>query len=223
MTRVWLVVLLWATLGTVGGCGVRSHPPSPPISTPEPATAADLLVVPGQRVGPVTAQTSRAALAAHYGEAALADAPIAMGEGTTAPGTLVTPGPGQAFSVVWSDSTQTRPQLARDFGPAWRTPEGLGVGTDYATVAAALGTFGIYGFEWDYGGTLVLAGSRLGQYDGTLWLRLAPAEAAIAEHPEAYRALIGDTVFSSDNPNLAVLDLRVYEMVVYFAPPSPPP
>ncbi|MGB3199496.1 MAG: hypothetical protein WBA99_01250 [Nodosilinea sp.] len=194
-------------------------PPSQPTS-PDPgetrSPANDTLVIPGQRVGPVTAETSRADLAARYGETALEDAPIPMGEGTTAAGTIVIPGPNQQFSVVWQDASQTQPELIRDFGPAWQTPEGLGVGVPYAEVEAILGTFQIYGFAWDYSGTVALAGSQLDQYDGYLLLRLSPAEKDIDQHPEAYRAMMGSQLFASANPNLDLLAPTIYEMVVYF-------
>lgn len=185
----------------------------------EPAQpAADTLIIPGQRVGPVTADTSRADLVAHYGEAALDDAPIPMGEGTTAAGTVVMPGPDQQFAVVWQDASQTKPQLIKNFGPAWQTPEGLGVGIPYSEVEAILGDFQLYGFAWDYGGTVMLEGSQLDQYDGYLLLRLKPAATAIDQHSEAYQAMMGDQLFDSSNPNLDVLEPSIYEMVVDFEP-----
>ncbi|MBE9157715.1 hypothetical protein IQ265_12900 [Nodosilinea sp. LEGE 06152] len=179
-------------------------------------TAADTLVVPGRRVGPVTAETSRAELAARYGEAALEDASISVGEGTTAAGTVVTPGPDQQFAVVWQDVSQTRPQLIRDFGPAWQTPEGLGIGIPYSEVEAILGNFQLYGFAWDYSGTVILEGSQLDQYDGYLLLRLEPAATAIEQHPEAYQAVMGDQLFASDDPSLDRLEPSISEMIVYF-------
>ncbi|WP_017301412.1 hypothetical protein [Nodosilinea nodulosa] len=217
LTPVLLLLLLplASCLPTAPSHAPTVEPPSPTPGTPaQPAT--DFLVVPGQRVGPVTAETSRADLSARYGAAALQDGPIQMGEGTTEPGTVVNPGPDRQFSVVWQDASQTRPQLIKDFGPAWQTPEGLGVGAPYVAVKAALGSFQLYGFAWDYGGTVVLEGSQLEQYNGYLILRLNPSEAALAQHAEAYQAVMGDELFASDNPNLDVLKPSVYEMVVYF-------
>ncbi|MBE9137552.1 hypothetical protein IQ254_10065 [Nodosilinea sp. LEGE 07088] len=217
MMRFFTLVLLGLVLAGVSNCDLRSPLDFSAVGTSSPdlpAEATDWLVVPGQRVGPITAQTTRADLAAIYGEAALTDGPIPVGEGFTEPGTVVSPDPSHRFTVVWADTAQTRPQLVRDFGPAWQTPEGLGVGVPYSTLKAALGNFGIYGFEWDYGGTVVLADSQLAQYQDLLWLRMAPAEAAIAEHSAAYEALLGDQVFASGNPNLELLNLEVIDMVV---------
>lgn len=217
LTPVLLLVLPLAS------CRLPVAPdlPAAQLSSPdlvEPAQPADTLVIPGQRIGPVTAETSRADLADHYGEAALDDASIPMGEGTTAPGTVVTPGPDQQFSVVWQDASQTQPQLIKDFGPAWETPEGLGVDVPYSEVEAILGDFQLHGFAWDYGGTVMLEGSQLDQYDGYLLLRLKPAATVIDQHPEAYQAMMGDQLFASDNPSLDLLDPSIYEMVVYFEP-----
>ncbi|MEO1067544.1 MAG: hypothetical protein AAFW95_00235, partial [Cyanobacteria bacterium J06638_6] len=162
MMRFLTLVLLSLVLAGVSNCDLRSPLDSSVVGSSPPdlsAEAMDWLVVPGQRVGPITAQTSRDELAEFYGEAALADGPIPVGEGFTEPGTVVTPGPDQQFTVVWTDTSQTKPQLVRDFGPAWQTPEGLGVGVPYPTVQEALGDFGIYGFEWDYGGTVALEDS----------------------------------------------------------------
>lgn len=231
MARFLTLMLLGLSL-SVAACNPRSPTPE---ATPAPGGAVeagnggptspdrtpdtDWLVIPGQRVGPVTVSTSRADLANRYGESALTDAPIAMGEGFTEAGTVVVPGPDQQFSVVWDDATQTSPLLVRDFGPRWQTPEGLGIGVPFSTLKAVLGDFDLYGFEWDYGGTLVLEGSQLDQYDGYLLLRVTPSAPAAAQHPEAYQALSGDRLFASSNPNLDPLNLSVYDMVVYFDAP----
>ncbi|PZV09203.1 MAG: hypothetical protein DCF32_03065 [Leptolyngbya sp.] len=181
-----------------------------------PDENADRLVIPGERVGPVTAQTSRVDLANFYGEAALSDRPVSLGEGTTELGTVVNADTDQQFAVVWADAAQSRPRLIKDFGQAWQIPEGLGVGVPYSTVQAVLGDFDLYGFAWDYGGTIVLENTALAQYDDALWLRLAPSDEAIAAHLDAYEATMGDGIFASSDPNLTVLELTVYEMVVSF-------
>jgi hypothetical protein len=184
-----------------------------------PSTLAqDRTIIPGQRVGPVTAATSRADLVEIYREAALTDQPIAMGEGTTEPGTIVDLGPEDQFAIVWTDANQTAPLLVKDFGPNWQTPEGIGVGIPYAILESVLGSFKLYGFAWDYEGSLVLEGSNLDQYYGDLLLRVRPTETAIKAHADAYQAVMGDALYSSDDPNLDPLDLSVDEMTVYLNP-----
>ncbi|TVQ08438.1 MAG: hypothetical protein EA368_11995 [Leptolyngbya sp. DLM2.Bin27] len=228
MKRILTMVLLGLTLTGVWACAGRSRSPAPPTTeapappspsspTDQPGDTVDQQVIPGERVGPVTAQTSRADLAAIYGEAALQDADIHMGEGFTEAGTVVNPGTDQQFAVVWQDATRRdRPTLARDFGPTWRTPEGLGVGVAYPQVKATLGDFQIYGFAWDYGGTIRLKDSQLDHYNDYLVLRMAPAQGAVDAHREAYESVMGDQLFDGDTPALDQLDLSVQDMVVYF-------
>ncbi|MFM7528197.1 MAG: hypothetical protein ACKO63_06850 [Nodosilinea sp.] len=182
--------------------------------------STDYSLVPGQRVGPVTATTSRAQLAQIYGEAVLRDELVPVGEGFTEPGTLVNPGTDQQFTILWLDQERHRPLLAKDFGPAWKTPEGIGLGMAYGDLQQVLGRFQVYGFEWDYGGSVSLQGSHLEAYYGELILRLSADPSAIAQHPQAYQAVMGDRLFSSEDPHLAVLDLTVTSMLVYLNKPA---
>lgn len=177
--------------------------------------AKDYIIIPGERVGPVTSVTSRDELAQLYGEERLEDQPVAMGEGTTESGTLVNLGNDQQFAIVWRDETQAQPLLAKDFGSAWQTPEGLGVGVSFATVKSVLGNFQLYGFAWDYEGSLVLEGSNLDKYYGDLLLRVRPSQKSVEAHPKEYQAVMGDSLFAGDDPNLEPLDIEVYEMTVY--------
>lgn len=175
----------------------------------------DMTVVPGERVGPITATTSREELAEIFGEEALTDEDVAMGEGEVAAGTVVNLGEDRRLAVVWLDDARTEPLLVKDFGRAWTTPQGLGLGCNKTDLAAALGEYQLYGFGWDYAGTVMLENTQLDKYAGDLILRVRPTEAAIEARPEAYQALQGDTLFESDDPNLAQLEFTVYEMMVY--------
>ncbi|MEY3299249.1 MAG: hypothetical protein RLZZ597_2509 [Cyanobacteriota bacterium] len=185
----------------------------------EDAVTEDHRVIPGQRVGQVTSTTSRQQLAEIYGEANLTDTEVHMGEGFTEPGTVVTMGSEPQFAVVWLDDSRSRPLMAKDFSADWKTPEGLGVGTSYATLQQQLGDFQLYGFAWDYGGTLSLEGSRLDHYYGNLLLRVEPSNASIEANPAAFQASMGDRLIPSTDPNLAQLDIAVVEMMVYLNDP----
>ena len=184
-------------------------------TSPDASPLTDTIVIPGERVGPITKTTTREDLAALFGEDRLQDEAIHVGEGFTEPGTIVDLGPEQSFTIVWQDDSRTLPALARNFGPAWKTPEGIGVGTAFDQLKTTLGSFQLYGFAWDYEGGLVLEGSQLEKYDGDLILRVSPDSDAIAQNESAYQAVIGDSLFPSDEPNLALLDLKVDQMIVY--------
>lgn len=189
-------------------------------TTEAEAPIQDTVVIPGERIGPVTSDTSRAELGEMFGEEVLIDQEIGVGEGFSEPGTVVDLGNGQQFSIIWQDEAGSQPLMAMDFGPAWTTPEGVGVGSSLGELQNALGQFQVYGFGWDYEGTLVLEGSNLDAYHGDLFLRMRPDSGAIADHDSAYKALMGDGVFASDNPNLEPLQPQVYAMEVYLNPLS---
>ena len=185
------------------------------------AALPDTIVVPGERVGPVTMETTRADLAELFGEAALEDTEIPVGEGFTEPGTTINAGTEQAFSIIWTDETRTQPATAKDFGSAWQTPEGLQLGTSFAELESTLGSFDLFGFGWDYEGTVLLEGSNLENYDGLLILRARPELETTKQFPDEYAAVLGDKQLSSDDPNLDPLNLSVYEMIVYLTPLIP--
>jgi hypothetical protein len=185
----------------------------------EEAVAEDYTVVPGQRVGQVTPNTSRQQLAEIYGEANLTDTEVHVGEGFMEPGTVVSFGNQPQFAVVWLDDSRSRPLMAKDFSPDWKTPEGIGVGTPYATLQQQLGSFQLYGFGWDYGGTISLEDSQLDQYYGLLLLRLEPSATAMEDNPEATQATMGERLIPSTDPNLAQLDISVSSMMVYLNEP----
>ena len=203
--------------------GAAAEPKTDPIPTdaaslipdPDASPLTDTIVIPGERVGPITQNTTRENLAALFGEDRLRDEAIHVGEGFTEPGTVVDLGPEQSFTIVWQDDDRTRPALARNFGPAWKTPEGIGVGTSFEQLKTTLGSFKLYGFGWDYEGALELEGSQLEKYYGNLILRVSPDSNAIAKNETAYQAVLGDGLFSSDEPNLALLNLKVDQMIVY--------
>ena len=128
---------------------------APVITASAPAIASksplltDTIVIPGERIGPLTRTTIREDLALLFGEELLSDEPIGIGEGETEPGTVVNLGPEQSFSVIWEDSGRTRPAEKRNLGPAWQTPEGIGVGVSFNELKRILGSFRLFGFEWD--------------------------------------------------------------------------
>ncbi|MEM1280382.1 MAG: hypothetical protein AAF827_18710 [Cyanobacteria bacterium P01_D01_bin.6] len=194
--------------------------PAPATETAATAELSDTTIVPGDRVGPITSDTSRADLVNLFGEVTLTDTEVAVGEGFTESGTVVADDSNETLAVIWVDERQAEPATVKDFGPAWQTPEGIGVGTSFAELQAILGPFELYGFGWDYGGTLVLEGSNLSNYYGSLILRVQPADPELFQREAgAFQALLGDKLLLSENPNLQELDLVVDEMIVYINPP----
>jgi len=180
-------------------------------------TLSDTVVIPGERVGPVTRNTTRQDLVKQFGQNRLQDRAVSIGEGFTEPGTRVNPGVDRSFTVVWTDTSRTRPKEIRNLGPAWRTPEGIGVGTSLAQLQQTLGSFKFYGFGWDYSGTVLLEGTKLAKYKNALILRLRTAPGVAEKFPDDLRAVEGDGLFSSTNPHLRSLKPQVGEMIVRLA------
>ncbi|MGJ3252619.1 MAG: hypothetical protein ACFE0J_16045 [Elainellaceae cyanobacterium] len=174
---------------------------------------SDTLVIPGERVGPVTENTSRADLAEIFGEETLTDEDVYIGEGFTEPGTHVELGPEFSFKIVWADDSRSTPLEIRELGSAWTTPQGIGIGTSFSELRDKLGSFELYGFAWDYGGTVVLDETNLADYSEYLVLRVQPTDAAQQDTSD-YQAVTGESVYGSDNPHFDSLDLTVSDMIV---------
>jgi hypothetical protein len=222
-----LTIVPIATLVLLLGCSnvnsanesTNASPSTPATTTATPtATLSETLIVPGERVGPVTPNTTRQDLAELFGEANLTDEEVNIGEGFTEPATRVKLEPEKSFSVVWADTNRTQPVEVRNLGREWQTPQGIGVGTPLSQLQETLGEFQLYGFAWDYGGTVVLEGTELAQYEDSLILRLQTAPNAAEKSPDDFQAVAGDDTFSSTNPHLQALDVEVGEIIVRLVP-----
>lgn len=224
-------ILAIATFVFVSGCaGVQSTAGSPPAAgaggtgpaavtaSPSPATeltpAYSTQIVPGDRFGPITETTTREQLAQQFGAANLRDAAIDIGEGETAPGTVVNLGSERSFTVLWKDDNRTGVEAVTNPGTAWKTPEGIGIGTSFSELQQKLGPFQVLGFAWDYGGTILLEGTNLARYEGVLILRVQPDENLEVGTSSDYQAVTGEEPFPSNNPHLQRLNLTVKEMIV---------
>lgn len=170
------------------------------------APAPDLLIVPGTRVGPITAATTRDDLIAAFGADAVQDVEIDLGEGFTAPGVRVHDGEAAAVSVQWEGGVVT---WLGDLGPAWRTADGLGVGSTLAELEAVAGPFSLLGYGWDYSGTVLLEGTRLQEQAGLLVFRMTPT----AGDPDA-AGVVGDAPYPSTSPAVVGLAPVVSDVLV---------
>ncbi|MBG1243417.1 hypothetical protein [Nostoc sp. NZL] len=196
-----------------------------PQKTNQPPTDArsqplkDTLIIPGERVGPITRTTTRQDLVKLFGASHLVDKTISGPEGIGSfAATQVNLNQGRTLLVVWSNNTRTKPLDVRNLGSAWKTREGIGVGTPLSELRKKLGDFKLYGLAWDYGGTILLDSSRLSSYQGKLILRVDTAANAYEKFPNDYQAVSGDTTFSSSNPHWKPLGIRLAEIIVVLNP-----
>ncbi len=189
-------------------------------SSPESKTETleDTLIIPGKSVGAVTAKTTRADLVKMFGESKLKDDVVLEAEGTiSVPVTKVNLGENKDFTVAWEEETRQKLLYVGDLGSAWKTPQGIGVGTSFDKLRQELGEFKITGLGWDYGGFIInLEATKLSEYQGKLSLRLSADENALQKNQQQYQVVTGDRVLSSTNPNWEPLDMKVAQMTVQF-------
>ncbi|NJN29323.1 MAG: hypothetical protein HC824_01745 [Synechococcales cyanobacterium RM1_1_8] len=184
----------------------------------EQAIPFDTLLIPGQSVGPVTANTSYGDLAQLFEPARLVDGEASLGEGITQPSTTVDLGKRQSFTVVWADARRQQIVEVRELGPDWHTPEGIHVGLSLKELERILGPFQIYGFAWDHGGTVLLDERRLAHYRDKLFIQLQPSQTQVRRNPQAFQSVLGDELFPSSHSSLEQLNPVVDQMVVRLEP-----
>lgn len=130
------------------------------------------------------------------------------------PATRVDLGEARSLTVIWTDESRTQAEAVSQLGADWKTAEGIGIGSTLADLQAALGPFQLYGFGWDYSGTVVLTGTRLAQYSNALILRLAPQPGTAEARSDDFKAVMGEQLIDSDNPHLQFLYPSVNRMIV---------
>ena len=172
---------------------------------PSPRADDRTLCLP-ERAGPLRPSTSRTELDRLFDPDRVRDQPVDVGEGMTEPGTLVNAGLPDSARIVWSDSSRSRIARVLALGPAWRTQDGLGVGSSLSDIERILGPVQVMGFGWDYGGTVMLEGTRLA--NSGLFFRTEPrTEAGYAA--DAFQRVRGDRPYPTTDPDVRSLDLIV--------------
>ncbi len=185
-----------------------------------PPTLRNTQIIPGERIGPVTKTTTYTELERSIGKQFLNNRTISGPEGIEQlAATRVTLRQNQSFTIVWADNTRTRPLHVRDLGTAWKTSEGIGVGTNFNQLRQLAGEFRVTGLGWDYGGLVLLENTRLAHYVGKILLTVDAAPNSPQRFQSDYRAVSGDSIFSSTNPHWQPLNMRVTQMTVVLSRP----
>lgn len=202
----------------------------------QPAAEQDWLVVPGARVGAISAESSDLSLEALFGLDDVQRIDVNLGEGFYAPGTVVYPDDAsRRIEVVWTDDSRTTPMAVRLTGDSsvWQTAEDISLGSTLLDIERLNGfPFKLAGFAFDYAGTITYCGRGLltmlgcsggddiehGQKNRLVIIRLRP-NAGSTGSPE-YRQVQGDRTFSSGHPAMQALNPKVYQMIVLIGPSS---
>lgn len=210
-----IAILFSSGLASTSACDAARSLQNTSNSTTLAQANTNTQIIPGVRVGPMTAQTTRQYLVTLFGQARLVDRTIPGPEGIgTFAATHVNWAGGRSFTVVWTDAKRTKPLHIRDFGSAWSTPEGIRVGMSMSDLRQQLGEFRLTGLGWDYGGGVLLENTKLARYSGKLILRVDAAANAAQKYPGDYRSVSGDRVLWSSNSHWKPLGIRVTQITV---------
>jgi len=179
--------------------------------------AHDWLIVPGERVGPITATTTEEELIALLGAEHVERAEIHLTEDFSSAGIIGYPDdPERRFEVAWGDPGEGhgRRVYLRGTASRWHTAEGITLGTTLRQLETLNGgwPFRLMGFEWDQAGTIVSWGRGTLAHLGSVWISL---EHRFDGNPDpAYFQLSGAREFSSGHPAMQRLNPTVAAIVV---------
>lgn len=193
----------------------------------------DWSIVPGERVGPVTAAATRQSLPSLFPGTKIVDDLMELDEGMLSPATFVHKDePSRELAIVWNGkSAQAHPkQIFLCFGRhngacEWQAANGIHKGTRLHELEAKNGRpFTIAGFGWNYGGNVTSwNGGALSKWDATDSLvltldaeRLPSGRYRVSLTPEEAHSIQGDHPVSSDAPAMRKLDPLVVGMLFKF-------
>lgn len=204
-----------------------------------PQTANDWRLVPGLRVGPITAATVRADLDRFFPKEAVEDDEIELDEGMLQPATFVfRRDPSQTLAISWNGKgPQAHPRQIfvchglRRGTCRWQAGGGIGMGTRLSELEALNGrTFTVSGFGYNYGGNVLSwDGGKLAKFDcnGRLVLTLdgerAGSRYSVEMTPEEVHAVRGDRPIVSSTAAMRKLNPRVVGILFQFAGPDAKP
>ncbi len=179
------------------------------------APAGDFTFVPNERFGKITATTKPGDIPTLYGNEALPTNDIHLGEGMMTSGYLLYAGTKNRAEIIVPDEENGMENLVVRInmkGGDWH-PVGmdLHVGTTLAELNELNGkTFELYGYEWDYGGTV--ADWKGGKLNGIGVVTAYNNLKFVGDNAD--QSLLGDHVLSSDNPALEKVGVTVSEIVI---------
>src|SRR5882724_383489 len=172
-------------------------------------------IVPGGTSGPITTSTTRQSLIDRYGASNVSDQDVDVGEGETQPGTVLFPqDQKRSLDILWSNDTKKA--VPKDLtingnSSLWHTVHGISLGMSLKQLEQINGRpFELSGFGWDYSGTLnSWKGGALDKElsaNGRVLLRLGASEEDIKAAQSEYNRVLGDGVFSSEQPEMQKLN-----------------
>jgi hypothetical protein len=199
--------------------GQHPTPAAPALSQDTDSSAGQWQLSP-TRSAPINRETSEAELQRRYGASAVGSIRVELGEGETAPGTVLYASDSlRRLEIIWRD-TLTRRQPARlvvrGDRSQWQVGPGVSLGTSLKDLERLnRQPFTLAGFGWDYAG--VITDWKGGALDSALigvklYLDPGPAQRESA----AYSQVLGDRDYSSTLPPMQQLNPKVAQIFVDF-------
>jgi hypothetical protein len=218
ISLIWFdVVLGGQAIAQASEVPIKSSVKAVVVGQAKPDALKDTVIIPGVKFGPVTAKTTYQDLVTLLGVKRLADVrPPDAADTEREFGTRVDLGPDWSMTVVWQDKTKTKPFEIIDMGPGWQLPGGLKIGMPMTELAKKLGPFEMVGLGGPYGGVIPLRNTLLQQHFGKMIVQMTPVQGADKKFPQAYKALEGERLIASADPNWQALGMTVKYIIFPF-------
>jgi hypothetical protein len=170
--------------------------------------------------GPFGQASSEAELRKSYGPGLIDSSRVELGEGETAPGTVLFPGDSvRRLEILWGDTLLRQAParlILRGSRSQWRVGPGISLGTSLKDLERLNGRpFSLAGFGWDYAGVII--DWKAGALDSSLTGVKLYLDPGSAQYQSAtYSQVLGDRDYSSDLAAMQQLNPRVYQIFVDF-------
>ncbi len=177
----------------------------------------DMLIIPGQRVGNITVNTSEKELMRVLGPGNISQGSVSVSEDRSESATIIYGNTRDELFITWKDNSKEQIKaiyiLKKD--SRWMSPSGLHVGMQLSELTKINeAPVDFYGFNWEYGGTVENWNKgRLSALQKFFYVSLKPEELIMVE--DKVSAFSGKKLFSSNTEGVLDLYLIVDKLVVY--------
>jgi hypothetical protein len=215
--------LLAAVIVCVLGCRMSDRGSAATSDRPGAASSSPEWQLSSDGGGAVSDSSSEEELRERFGSAQIDTTRIELGEGETAPGTVLFPRDSlRRLEIVWQDTvSRSHPArlILRGERSRWHVGPGISLNTSLTELERLNGQpFTLAGFGWDYAG--VITSWNGGALDSTLaGIKLYLDPGSLQYGSEPYSQVLGDKDYSSDLPPMQKLNPKVRTIFVDFSTP----
>jgi hypothetical protein len=220
---IWLALMLTAcrdgdSRSPPGPASVSLPAAEPGLPQTRDSAAGEWQIAPG-RSGPIGDEASETELRRRYGSA-VESIRVELGEGETAPGTVLYPTDSvRRIEILWRDTLSRRKPsrlILRGSSSQWHVGPDISLGTSLRDLERLNGRpFTLAGFGWDYAGVVIdWKGGTLDSALTGIKLYLDPGPSQ--QQSSAYSRVLGDRDYSSALPAMQELDPKVAQIFVDF-------